>query len=122
MDPHHTARLLAIGRMAVGALLMVVPGVVTRPLTGGRPSRTVRLLARTTGARDLVLGAGAFAALADGSDASPWVKAGAAADAVDAVALAAASREIGAVAAVGGGAVAAAAAVVGFRAAHQLER
>ncbi len=122
MDPHHTARLLAIGRMAVGIVRMAAPGAATGPLTHGRSSRTITLLARTTGARDLVPGAGAFAALADGSDASPWVKAGAAADAVDAVALTAAGREVGAVAAIGGGLVAAAAAAVGFRAGHRLER
>jgi hypothetical protein len=122
MDPHHTARLLAISRMVIGVVLIVVPGVVTRRLTDGRPGRSVTLLARTTGARDLVLGAGAFAALAEGTDASPWVKAGAAADTVDAVALAATSREVGPVVALGGGLVAAVAAAVGFRTAQQLER
>ena len=121
MDPHHAARLLAIGRMLVGALLVSAPSVASRAMGGGRPPASASLFVRAMGARDLALGAGAVAALADGRDAARWVRMGAAADAADAAAVLLAGRELGAVGTAAGTTIASAAAGVGFRTAAALD-
>jgi hypothetical protein len=84
----HLARLVAWGRVGIGAGALVAPALLARPWIGADADTTgARLLARTMGGRDLALGIGALRAL-DGSDqeARPWVALGGAADAVDALA------------------------------------
>lgn len=125
MNVRTLIRLLAAGRTLVGAALIAAP---TRTTTGwvgsvaGEPGAQV--LTRALGVRDLALGAGALAALRDGSDAEVrrWVAAGVASDAVDAAAslLAADDRPGQQTAAVV--AIAAGAAVVGIAAIARLGR
>jgi hypothetical protein len=79
---------LAIGRIAFGAAMLVMP----EPAVGGWIGRRAasyggtQTVTRGFGARDLVLGAGALAALGAGRDARDWVAAGALCDVADFVA------------------------------------
>jgi hypothetical protein len=86
------ATAIGIGRLALGTAFLVAPTVSARILgvDAGAASR-MRFLARMTAARDLGLGAGTLAA-GPGRAAAPWLVAGGFADAVDAVAIAAALR------------------------------
>jgi hypothetical protein len=81
-------RQLAIGRIAFGAAMLVKPEEAVRGWIGRRAASYggTQTVTRALGARDLVLGAGALAALTSGRDARDWVLAGAAADTVDLVA------------------------------------
>ena len=83
-------------RISVGAALATVPGALLAS-TGETPDGSLRLLARTVGIRDLVLGAGLLSALRSGrcSDARRWVAVGLASDVLDALAGLAAARTIG---------------------------
>lgn len=96
MMTHRTAAAtLAAGRVAVGLALLVAPATVARVWIGrdaGR--RSVQVLIRAFGARDVVLGAGALLALRHGRGLRGWVEAGAIADAVDALATLAARDEL----------------------------
>jgi hypothetical protein len=82
------ARLLAAGRVAVGATAVVAPVTVARPWIGdAADTLPSKLLARTMGGRDLALGVGALRALSrTDAEARPWVALGGAADAVDTLA------------------------------------
>ncbi len=82
------ARLVAWGRVAIGATAIAAPAVVARPWIGDAAgSVTARLLARTMGGRDLAIGVGTLRALGrSDSEARPWVALGGTADAVDALA------------------------------------
>jgi hypothetical protein len=88
VDHLQAARILAASRIALGTALLVAPRTVSRSWLGGAGGdpRTLGLLGRAAGARDLALGAGTLKALTDGEAARPWVVASAACDAVDAVA------------------------------------
>lgn len=76
---------LAVGRIAFGGLLLLKPEEATRGWIGRRAASSggTQTVTRGFGARDLVLGAGALAALISGKDARPWVLAGAVGDAAD---------------------------------------
>jgi hypothetical protein len=82
------ARLLASGRVAIGAVAMATPALVARPWIGDPAgSPTAKLLARTMGGRDLALGLGALRSLGLAEqEARPWLALGGMADAVDALA------------------------------------
>jgi hypothetical protein len=104
------ARCIGAGRGALGGAFLGAPAWAMRIL-GVDPGTAQRIvfLTRMTAARDLGLGMGTLAA---GRAASPWLLAGAFADAVDAIVIAAALRRgpargvvaVGAVAAAVGGA------------------
>jgi hypothetical protein len=126
------AQLIALGigtgRLAVGGAMLLAPTFSVRLLgVDAATAKRVRFLARTTAVRDAALGAGTLVgALGSGapSGAASWLLAGAVADGMDAVALAAALRQR-AVRALPAAAVAvgaAATAVVGGWAAIQLRR
>ena len=114
---------LAAGRTALGATALVVPDALGRFWVGGPAGRAqVRVLARALAARDLALGLGALGALGNPAAAPGWIRAGALADAGDAVATLAAfprlpkgRRVVVATAAIG-------AAVAGNRLAGSLRR
>jgi peptide-methionine (R)-S-oxide reductase len=92
MDHRHLSRMLALGRVGLGIGLTVAPRRVGRAWVGGAADdRSTTVLARALGVRDVALGAGVLTAL-DRGDAAvrDWVTAAAVADAVDAVASAAA--------------------------------
>ena len=75
---------MSIGRVVLGAQLLVAPGLVA-PLWLGRRGKTpaARLLLRALGARDLGIGIGVLAALRSGAALQPWLVAGILADATD---------------------------------------
>src|SRR5205823_5963053 len=80
-----SAAVLAVGRIAIGAPLVVDPPLITRRWIGRQEAgrRTSQLLARGVGGRDVALGAGLAAALARDADVPVWLVAGAVADAAD---------------------------------------
>ncbi len=113
------ARVLALGRIGIGTVLLIAPGLIGHRL-GAPMTKRIVALTRVMAIRDVVIGIGTFQALNDGSPAVPWVRAAATADAVDAVAMVMAADEIGARAALAGSAIASTSAVLGFRAATEL--
>ena len=86
---------LALGRSALGATAMVAPEALGRFWVGGPRGRAaVRVLSRALAARDLALGVGALGALGDPEASRRWLRAGAVADAGDAVATVLAFRDL----------------------------
>ena len=81
-------RALAAGRIVFGGLMLMKPEAAVRGWIGARAASMAgtQAVTKAFGARDLVLGAGALAAFAQGRGARNWVAAGAACDAVDLVA------------------------------------
>jgi hypothetical protein len=85
----------ARGRMAVGAALVLAPGLAGSPWIGADASRpAVKVLARALGVRDFALGLGIAVALDRGGPARGWLEAAALADAVDLVATLVAGASI----------------------------
>ena len=82
------ARLIAWGRVGIGIGAVITPSLVLRPWVGEVGDDVpARMLARTMGGRDLVLGLGTLRALSvSDAEGRPWVALGGVADAVDAVA------------------------------------
>jgi peptide-methionine (R)-S-oxide reductase len=84
VEPRAAARTLALGRIAAGLGLIVMPRVVTAAWLGQHGLGTgATVLARAMGARDLVIGAGLLAALERGAPTRGWLSAGVVADATD---------------------------------------
>ncbi len=122
MDQRHLARMIAVGRLAVGTALVVAPARAGAAWIG--PAATdpaVRVALRALGVRDAALGAGTLRALDQGTPVGPWVQAGATSDAVDLVASVLAVRAIGLRRTLAVAAVAGTAAVIGGRAAPALD-
>ncbi len=113
MNPRQGARALAIGRVALGAGLLLAPGAVGRGWLGelaGRPA--IQSVLRGFGVRDMVIGMIAMHTLENPQVGPRWQRTCAACDAVDAVAALAAARDLPlrgtlGVAVLGGGAAAA---------------
>lgn len=122
MDARLLARLIAAGRVAIGAGFALVPQL-TAPLWLGRLGAKpgAQFFCRIVGSRDLVLGAGALAALGGRGRARDWVLAGAVADAFDLAATLAVREQLPPLAAANAIATAAGAAVLGAAAAATLE-
>ena len=79
--------MLAAARVAIGVLAVVAPGPAGAMLFGGNAnSPALRLVTRSFGARDIVLGLGTLRALDQDVDAAGWARASAASDGADAVA------------------------------------
>jgi hypothetical protein len=115
MDARGIAKQVAYGRIAIGAALLVKPGLLTRAWIGPvSESPGGRVLSVTFGARDLAVGAGTAYALHAGRDARPWLLASAFTDTVDAVATFAARRSLPSPGAQGTIALAAAGAALGL--------
>ena len=90
VDQAHAQTGLAILRSAVGGVLLAQPGLAT----SGDPDR--RVLVRTIGIRDLVLGAGAVMARAGSTDtARDWARIGLASDVGDVLLALASRHELG---------------------------
>jgi hypothetical protein len=95
IDYRQVARTVAVGRIAVGAALTLVPSVAGRSWFGAAArDPATRVALRAMGIRDLALGAGALQALATGGAARPWVLLGGVSDAVDATATVLAIRRL----------------------------
>ena len=113
------------GRTLIGLVFGAAPVTAIRSMgVDGATATRVEWLARMTAARDAVLGAGTLAATRSGRGSRSWLLAGAASDAVDALAVTAAirSRRVGGPGAWGAGALGAGAALVGVWAALATRR
>jgi hypothetical protein len=84
MDPRTVARIIAAGRVVIGAALLAAPSKAAAGWVGAdsRKPRT-QLLVSSLGVRDLALGLGTAWALGGAGAARPWLLASAAADLVD---------------------------------------
>jgi hypothetical protein len=84
MEPRDLALAHAGGRVLVGAAFVLAPGLAGR-LWIGRDAgqRSVKVLARAFGVRDLALGLGVILALERGAPARGWIEGGVLSDAVD---------------------------------------
>lgn len=96
VDHRQLLRLMAAGRIAVGAALTVAPGVSGRAWIGAAATDPpVKVMTRAMGIRDLALGLGTLRAIEDGQPLRPWAVLGAMSDAVDAAATLLALRRLG---------------------------
>jgi len=86
MEAKDLAVSLAGGRMAIGTVSLLAPGLVGRTMIGSHGSEATRLFARMVGARDLALGLGVLLALDRGAPVRGWLEASAVVDGIDAVA------------------------------------
>lgn len=96
MDQRAIARMLAMGRIAVGFGLLVTPTRLARHWGGPVAAEPgAKLFLRALGGRDLLLGLGSLRALSEGDgSAEVWVRASALADATDAAAATVAFRHL----------------------------
>jgi hypothetical protein len=121
MDRKDAARLLAVGRIVIGALIFLFPSTFVQLWTGRRNEKyPTNMLARGLAARDVALGVGTLIAL-EGSSASRWLQACAVADAGDAVGTLTSMRELGGLKATGLLAVEVGAAAVGLALAEEID-
>ncbi|MDO8210091.1 hypothetical protein [Conexibacter sp. CPCC 206217] len=108
MSPRTLVTGIALGRLAIGAALVVAPRKVFGPGWIGteaeRPPAGVLL--RAVGARDVALGLGTLIALKQGSSLEPWVLGATIADGTDFFATLAAGQSIPAAGRAGVGALA----------------
>lgn len=122
MDRRHLVRLLAIGRIAIGAALVLTPRRAGRGWIGdGVDDAGTRIAVRALGIRDLVLGLGTYRALEHDGDARGWVQLGAICDVVDAAATAATPSRLATPGGLTSLAVASGAAAVGLSSLDALE-
>jgi hypothetical protein len=85
MEARDLAVGLAGGRIAIGVVSLLAPGLVGRAMIGpAGDSGGTRLLLRVVGARDLALGIGVLAGLDRGAPVRGWLRASAVADGLDA--------------------------------------
>ena len=76
---------LAGGRIAIGVVSLLAPGLLGRAMMGSDGgSRATRLVLRALGARDLALGLGVLAALDRDGSVHGWLRASAVVDGLDA--------------------------------------
>jgi hypothetical protein len=99
IDARAAAKAVALGRIGLGVSYLAAPGLALR-LWPGRTSSSdadsalLKLMARSTGGRDIGLGVGALLAMSHDAPVRGWLEAGMLADAVDAVAIALAFRHL----------------------------
>ena len=84
-DDRQVATWYAAGRLALGAGLVLVPGVLKGWIgeDAGRPG--TKVVARAFGARDIAIALGTLLALEEGTAVRRWLQAGALVDAADAL-------------------------------------
>jgi hypothetical protein len=98
MNDRDVVRLLAVARAAVGVVWLLTPHKLIKVWTGeDAPSVSARVVGRGFGGRDLALAAGTLITLKDERALATWLKAGALADAADAVSTLAAFKDLGSV-------------------------
>lgn len=83
MEERDVAVGLAGGRIAIGVVSLLAPGLVGRTMTGNRSAGGMSLFARMVGARDLGLGLGLLSALDRDAPVRGWLEASALVDGVD---------------------------------------
>jgi len=122
MQGRELAVSLAGGRIAIGVVSLLAPGLVGRTITGGGGSEGgTRLFARMVGARDLGLGLGLLVALDRGAPVRGWLEASAVVDGIDAAACLLARHHIRTSVFPGAFGLATAGAVLSARLARQLD-
>jgi hypothetical protein len=85
MGPRDLAVSLAGGRIAIGVVSLLAPGLVGRAMMGPRGDLGgTRFLLRVVGARDLAPGIGVLAALDRDAPVRGWLRASAVVDGLDA--------------------------------------
>jgi hypothetical protein len=88
MDERDIARLLSVGRVAFGALMILAPRRAARLWTGENEDSAISAMAvRGLGARDLAIGMGTLVALEEDGGVAGWLRAGVVSDAGDALAV-----------------------------------
>lgn len=122
MEERDLARLLAWGRIGIGAFGALAPGSLAR-LWMGRTQAAfpTNMVTRGLAIRDLALGVGILTTVDDGDRVKPWLLASAAADAGDAVGTLGSWSELGRLRGLGLLALELGAAVVGFGLADSLD-
>jgi hypothetical protein len=94
MTSNALARLIGLGRLLAGGAFLAAPVTATRALgLDTATAKRVAFLARMMAARDVAIGAGTTAAGLRAGRPAGWLLAGAAADAADAVVIAAAIKD-----------------------------
>jgi hypothetical protein len=84
MEGRNVAAVLARGRIAIGVVSLLAPGLVARTMTGRGSSRgATSLFAGMVGARDVALGFGLLSALDRGAPVRGWLEASALVDGID---------------------------------------
>lgn len=122
MDYRQLVRALAVGRIAVGASMVVAPGAAGGRWIGEAGKRPeVKVVTRAFGVRDLAFGIGTLQALDTDAPARPWVTLGMVSDLVDLAATTVALRSLGARRALPVMVVAAGAAAAGYLARDQVD-
>src|SRR5215207_9592259 len=87
MDDRQLARSVALSRIGIGIALLLAPARAGERWIGPTAhDPAAKMMIRGVGIRDVALGAGTYQALANGDSVRPWLQAGVASDAVDAVA------------------------------------
>ena len=85
MEARYLAVGLSGGRIAIGVVSLLVPGVVGRAMMGpDGDSGATRLFLRVVGARDLALGIGVLVALGRDAPVQGWLRGSAVVDGLDA--------------------------------------
>ena len=93
-EPDAMAFQLAAGRTVAGGAMLALPVLSARLLgTDSATAKRVAWLTRMMAVRDAAIGAGGLAAARGTGSPTPWIVAGAVADAVDAVVLTQALRQ-----------------------------
>ena len=94
-DERELARLLGLGRMVIGATMLLMPRQAVKRYMGEEdPSWTAAMAMRGLGARDIALGTGLMVALEEDGDVARWLEAGAISDAGDFLATLSNFREL----------------------------
>lgn len=117
IDERAVAKAIALGRIGLGTVFTLAPGLALRAWPGGgsHDHAVSRFLARSTGGRDLAIGIGTLVALRRDAPVRGWLEAGVLADAVDAFAVVTVVRSVPKGRALVAFVAAAGAAVVGHR-------
>jgi hypothetical protein len=86
MELRQQAAYIARSRVGIGLVTSLLPGVVTTACFGRAANTpTGRVLARLTGARDAVIGAGGSISVGQGAGGADWLSMSAVVDALDGV-------------------------------------
>jgi hypothetical protein len=94
MDESTVALTAARGRIAFGVLALVIPGVISKTLTGRKAQGAEAMFTRMWGSRDLALGLGAVVAIDHGTPVRGWLEGAATADAGDALSALLSRRQL----------------------------
>jgi hypothetical protein len=99
VDVAATVRAIALGRIGLGVGYTLLPGAALKAWPGRAPSTPgdgalLRMMARSTGGRDISLGLGVLLAQKHNAPLRGWLEAAVLADAADAVAVLVAFRHL----------------------------